>query len=301
MSEFHKLVKTIATLFAIGLAVLIISSIASTILRIPDYIFNRNESGIEVTEVIDKADKLEYSETDEEVDDMKNNNITKREAISEVKKIQIYHTVGKLTVQESANQEFLVEAVNVDEDFSIEKKENGVLIIREKQKNVNFLGLNNKERRITISIPKGIVIEEFYLSAGVGDIRIDDIQVNIFEVEAGAGNIKGSNLVAEQFKIECGVGNTSFREVLLGTTNIEGGVGNIDIRGKIHGNIDVETGVGNVNLQLDGSIEDYKISGNKGLGSIKINREKINNYNGKNSEYKVNVEGGIGNIDIVIE
>ena len=65
------------------------------------------------------------------------------------------------------------------------------------------------------------------------------------------------------------------------------------------GNTQIDCGVGDVELELTGDAEKYAIHTEKGIGDIKINDSSVANDStiGK-GENKINIEGGVGNVDI---
>ena len=77
------------------------------------------------------------------------------------------------------------------------------------------------------------------------------------------------------------------------------GVGKLSLTSKLTGNNKIDSGVGEMNLSLIGTLEDYKISLDKGIGNATINGDNMkdnNTYGTGNS--KLDIDGGIGSIDI---
>ena len=77
------------------------------------------------------------------------------------------------------------------------------------------------------------------------------------------------------------------------------GLGSINITTKLLGNNSIDRGVGKINLTLLGNPDDYKISIDKGLGTAKINNDKItNNQIIGEGDTEININSGIGTIEI---
>ena len=79
------------------------------------------------------------------------------------------------------------------------------------------------------------------------------------------------------------------------------GIGEVNINSLITGNSDVDAGIGILNLNLQGSIADYRIITDKGVGNLKINGQNISGastYGEGNNLIKI--DEGIGNINIIV-
>lgn len=76
-------------------------------------------------------------------------------------------------------------------------------------------------------------------------------------------------------------------------------VGKFTLEAAILGNSKIDHGVGSITLNLIGAKEEYKIHVDKGIGTITIDNKNINDNqiigNGIN---KIDIDGGIGNMDI---
>lgn len=57
------------------------------------------------------------------------------------------------------------------------------------------------------------------------------------------------------------------------------GVGKLSLISKLTGNNKIDSGIGEMNLSLIGTLEDYKISLDKGIGKAKINRKTMKDDN----------------------
>ena len=77
------------------------------------------------------------------------------------------------------------------------------------------------------------------------------------------------------------------------------GVGEVNLIASLIGKNEINAGVGSLNIDLQGEKESYKIQADKGLGSVKIDGREISNGEtfGDGENY-IEVDGGVGNIDI---
>lgn len=67
----------------------------------------------------------------------------------------------------------------------------------------------------------------------------------------------------------------------------------------IKGNSKINAGIGSLELNVLGSKNDYVIKANKGIGNILIDGLNVSdNYTYGNGEDTLNIEGGIGSINV---
>ena len=192
---------------------------------------------------------------------------------------------------------FKVETNN--EDISC-KQSNEKLVI--KDKNYNWFGTHNNEDLI-VYIPEGLELEKVEINAGVGKIDIENLTAKKLSFELGAGETEVKNLtVSNECSIEGGAGRVNILGGTIKDLDLDMGIGEINLTSKLTGKADIDAGVGNLNINLQGDKETYKIKANKGIGTIKIDGKDISNSEiCGNGENYIEVDGGIGNIDIDFE
>jgi DUF4097 and DUF4098 domain-containing protein YvlB len=278
MSELQKVLKYFAMAFAAFLAFTIISGIVTALFAVTGFFSFSNNT----------------STSTSKVDGTYN--------YSNVRNIEIDHSIGNLIIKTSDNDDIIVETTNVTNDFTIKQKDNGDLYIHDDQEFFNVLGRINKNKKIVVYLPEDFVAEKFDIEAGAGNIQIENLKANKFVLVAGFGNVEGDNIIADSCILESGVGNINLNNVNLTNVDIEGGVGNIKIYGELYGKTIVDSGVGNIKLVLDGDLNDYNINAEKGIGTIKVNGDSISQINSnKNASNVMDIKGGVGNIDIIID
>ena len=76
------------------------------------------------------------------------------------------------------------------------------------------------------------------------------------------------------------------------------GVEKFNLTNKITENIKVDDEVGKININLIGSKQEYAIKIEKGIGQISIDNKEVNNGNYGNGSNYIDIDGGVGSIDI---
>ena len=189
-------------------------------------------------------------------------------------------------------------------DFSVDTNnakikityENGTLKIHEK----GTPSFNTSDLVLKISLPSASNFKTVKVEMGAGKTHIANLNTDILDLNLGAGkNLLEKIEVNTQTKIEGGAG---LIEILAGTLNnvdFDLGVGKVFINASILGNSKIECGVGSVELNLLGNQESYQLNVEKGIGSIDVADKIYNNDDtiGNGNNY-LKIEGGIGNIKV---
>lgn len=275
MTTFQKVIKYAA----IGFAILLTIGILSGIVRVV--------SGVVLLFDGTDTERVDYSAE-----------------FSDVEKLDINNRVGNLTVKAGESNGFRVEATNVSSDFKA-KVRNGTLEIDEPDFIGRFFGFNigksgSRRAVITVYVPKGFTADRIKIDSGAGGVKLEDISVKNLNINAGVGDIYGRNITAGKVDIDGGVGNISFTEVDFSNVEVGGGVGNISIEGNITGKSEFDCGVGEVDIRLTGKREDYALDIDAGLGSVRVNGDKVSNkyrdtYKADNT---IEIDGGVGSTEI---
>lgn len=270
MTSGQKIIKYIAIAIAIFLIINIIGIIL-TIFAGLGIFFN-------VKEAITNTENFE-----EVIDDY---------PIEEITNLDIEINYSKLEIKNGDT--FKIECNN--EKIYTEKKGNKIEI---KEKNNWF---NKQETsNITIYIPENKIFERTEIEAGAGEINIDKLQTNNLTFSIGAGKVQINELeVFEKAEIEGGAGKADIISGELHNLDLEMGLGELNLTTKLIGNNVIEQGIGKLSINLTDNIENYKIRTSKGLGSITINGNEVQDGNTYgNGENNIRIEGGMGAIEIV--
>ena len=278
MSELQKVIKYCAMGFAAFLAFSIITGIITGILA-----FSGSFSTIGSANTV---------------------NVTK--SFEDVKSLSADNGIGTFTIKVGESDKVEVVAENVSENFKVEKSFSGNLEIKSTFNFWNFFngaGNQNKQAKITIYIPKDFMAENIEINAGAGNVNIEALSTKKLKINAGAGNIYGKNITASEVKLDGGVGEITLEQVDLSKVDIDCGIGNVNLQGRMFGKCKIDCGVGEVKLNLQGSTDDYNLNIEKGLGSVYIDGEKYSdlNWNNTTASNSLDIDGGVGDIDIDFE
>lgn len=269
MSSVQKVIKYVAIGFAAFLSITIITAIGSAIFGIAGG-FNSGETK-NFSEIFEDIESIKVSSSIAQVDIVKGD---------------VFQVTGE-NVPESMN-------IYVD---------NHTLIVKDNDKKWFNFTVGDTKAIVTITVPKDFVAESTHIDTGFGKVYVEFLNTKKLEINLGTGNIKGNDIKADQVDIEGGVGNISLDNVTFTDTKIEGGVGSINIQGSLTGYTKLECGVGSVDLSIVGNYDDYSFDIETGIGSIRINGDKVSDMkktvNGATNE--LDVEGGVGSINIDIE
>ncbi len=199
---------------------------------------------------------------------------------------------SELVIEKGDN--FYLESTNADMIDVNER--NGSFIVKEKNRKLFNSGNSNK---VVLTIPENYNFNDVSIETGAGSVNVSDITADVLDLELGAGKVNISNLnILRETDIEGGVGKIDITNCIFDELSLSIGVGDTEIDGIFTGNTEIETGVGSVNIKLNDGIENYKFYVEKGIGSIHIDGESVNNGNYGNGTKRFEVEGGIGSIKI---
>ncbi|NLZ80627.1 MAG: DUF4097 domain-containing protein [Clostridiales bacterium] len=287
MTTLQKTIKYFAIAAAILLSVSILSIIASVAIGIFSGIGMFGNSISSKTNIgIKKGQKIEITE---ELMDF-------QESFSNIESIEVENSASEFYIK--TGNEFRVEANNVSRNFSATVK-SGTLTIEDDGWRIGWFGArsgNPFNSVITLYVPEDFVGDTVSITTGAGTIIVDQLTTESLNVNAGAGKIDFDNTNSKDTRIEGGVGSLSFTNANLGDLHLSCGVGKTYIEGIVYGDSKIECGVGNLEMKLTGSIDDYDLTADMGIGEIRINGTKYNNRNWRNSNApnSLEIDGGIG-------
>ena len=283
MTFWQKVIKYLAIAFAIFLIVNIIGVILSIIGIFGGIAFFSNTITNVREEII--QDQPNYSETPQVItDNIQIENITNLE-------IDVKYSTLKI----KNNDTFKVESN--DKNVTCTQKGNE-LIIKETGNN----WLNKKEgNTIIIYIPENKEFNEIDFDTGAGDISIESLTAKDFSFSIGAGKVEINKLnISNEAEIDGGAGKVDILSGEIRNLDLDMGIGEFNLNTKLLGNNNIEQGMGKLVIRLTDTMQNYTIKTVKGMGSITIDGEEDQNKttygNGQNV---VNIEGGMGAIEIV--
>lgn len=281
MKEFQKIIKYIAVAFGLYLAISIIGGIIAIIVSIFTGFYGISYLTDSLNDAINS-------------DDTSIERIDENQEVEEFSKMKLDISASNLTIKLEGNS-YKVETYQIPKNTKIESKD-GILEIKNNKK----LNKSDSKSSITIYLPEGVELEEADIQIGAGIVDVTGLIAKNVEFNFGAGNVNMQNItVKNNAKIECGAGQAIIKNSELANANIEAGVGKLVYSGDLTGNTQIDCGVGDVELELTGDAEKYAIHTEKGIGDIKINDSSVaDDSTTGNGENKINIEGGVGSIDI---
>lgn len=225
----------------------------------------------------------------------KENTIDFEEVYYNINEIDIDAVVSNITIQ--SGSQFKVLASGVGEAFSSTVK-NGILRIEEKGK---FLYWDNWQGNIVVTVPEGVVLDKLSIDTGAGKFLIKGVYADTFDMDHGAGILEIMDCNFMETDIDGGAGEISITSSVLNHLDMDAGVGKVQIEASITGNSEIDCGVGEIDITLLGSVYDYTIQAEKGIGSVQINGETLNSdgiYGSGSNHLKL--EGGVGSIFVFL-
>jgi len=236
------------------------------------------------------------------------------ETYTDVKSIDMKIEYGEINLVEG--DEFSIKADNMlDDDFESYVKD-GTWMIRENDANdFHIFGFDFSAQQLfrwngdftphyTITIPRIFVAENVIIAIGAGDMEVESINASQGTFTLGAGRITiGELVITEESEYNVGAGQMILENITANNISVECGVGDVAIEGIINGDNYIHSGVGSVKLDLQGNEEDYTYDVNAGIGSVSIGETSYNNVtnkiiNSSNNANYLNLDSGIGDIDI---
>lgn len=287
MNQFQKTVKYLAMAFAIFLTCTIIYLVISTI-------------GFAVN-IFDFAGNWTPSKKD-------NKNTLSGESFTDtyddIEKIYIEHGVGKLTIKPSDTEGVSVYISDLEDYYKVTNTKK-TLKVENKFNKDNFFDFGFRARpsqqvEVIINLPEDYGLKDLDIQAGAGEIILEDFVTGNLSINAGAGAISVAKVVAGHTDIVGGVGELKFRDVEFNSGDISTGVGRLNFSGELKGQHTIEAGVGEINFDIQGKLEDYDLSIDKGLGKIQVNGKgyKDVNFSQSQTDNSLDISGGVGSINI---
>lgn len=187
--------------------------------------------------------------------------------------------------------------VETDSKYVSCYQDNQKIVVKEK----NHLSLKkNDEYKIIVTIPRELMFDIVDIETDAGKINIEELQTKRLNLNLGAGLSTINNLiVTDKAKIDGGAGKIVIKNGTINNLSFDMGVGESIISAGILGNSDIDAGIGKLEVNLNGTINDYSISVDKGIGSIKFNGKNLKDDTiiGNGNNY-LTIDGGVGAIKI---
>ena len=149
-------------------------------------------------------------------------------------------------------------------------------------------------------VPSDFIFDRVAIESGASKTNIEELYTKQLYLDLGAGKVMINNLtVLENAKIDGGAGETIIKSSNIHNLDLEMGVGRLSLSSKLTGNNKIDSGIGEMNLSLLGTLDDYCIILDKGLGNATINGKNMSDDTTYGTgENKLDIDGGVGSIQI---
>lgn len=158
----------------------------------------------------------------------------------------------------------------------------------------------SERSEVVVYVRTGVKFDKVDLTMKAGTLNIEKLVAEEVELELGAGKTYiGELRTTRRTRIDGGAGVVEVRGGELRNLDLELGAGRTEIRARILGDGRVDTGVGRLELELLGEEKDYKLTIDKGLGSVTLNGRKLEDggiYG--QGENLLKIESGVGAVEI---
>ena len=180
--------------------------------------------------------------------------------------------------------------------LSVSEKDGVLTITDEAKSNSNY-----SNAVLTLYVPNGIVFDDVDITTGAAKVMADALSTSSLELKLGAGDVRFESLhVSSNADIKGGTGQISIVSGTINDLSLEMGMGELNLTAAVLGDSNLKFGVGESNLTLIGSKDDYKVDVEKGLGSVSVDGKNVSDFGSSGNEQNhVNIEGGVGAINIV--
>lgn len=222
--------------------------------------------------------------------------------IQNLEKLEVTENILVLDIEVASSNIIIKEGTTLDietnnEYINLKQKNNKVTITEKKR---NWLNINNTNNNLIIYVPSNYIFDEVSIEAGAGKVEVETITTKKLDLDLGAGKVSIDNLtVSQNTEIDGGAGEITITNGNINNLDLDMGVGKLTLTSVLTGSSDIDAGVGEQNLNLIGSIDNYKIILDKGIGASTLDGETIKNstYYG-NGLNLIDIDGGIGSIKI---
>ena len=162
-----------------------------------------------------------------------------------------------------------------------------------------FLGVDGRTE-VKVYLPEKIRLTDIEIDTGAGKVDIEYLKTERLRLELGAGLTEIAYVEAtERAEIESGAGALEIRDGKLKDLNLKHGAGKCSITASILGTSKLDAGVGRVELSLTGAEKDYRFVVDKGIGTVTINHNSVEDDEVYGSgDNLIKLESGVGSVEI---
>lgn len=188
--------------------------------------------------------------------------------------------------------------VEVDNDDIKVRQDNNKIYIEE---NTNWFKFNN-DSNLLITVPSSLVFAGVAVDTGAGKLDINNLTTDNLYLDLGAGKANINNMTVNKVaEIDGGAGEINIKTSVINNLDMDMGVGKVYLNAQLLGNNEIDSGVGKVDIDLIGTINDYKITLDKGIGETIIDGKSIVSGTYGSGASKISIDGGVGNINVSLD
>lgn len=218
---------------------------------------------------------------------------------NELKVIDVNETASVLSVDISTTNLTIKsgDVLNVETDNNDIKvrQDNNKIYIEENTNWFNF----NKDSNLVITVPTPLVFDGVALETGAGKLDISNLTTDNLYIDLGAGKADINNMtVNKKAEIDGGAGEINIKTSVINNLDMDMGVGKVYLNAQLLGHNEIDSGVGKVDIDLIGTINDYKIILDKGVGETSIDGKSIASGTYGSGPNKISIDGGVGSINV---
>lgn len=207
---------------------------------------------------------------------------------------------GAQLVIKKGGEKLDVVAENLPEDEYIYGTQDGKFYLKRKSgfefiypSIIGLLSDKNTDPKITITLPDK-EYNKVEIAVGAGTADIDGLTARNADISVGAGEMTARDFkVTGELDIDLGTGESTFENFDANKVDLDTGIGQTNFSGSVYGGMEADCGIGEVNITIFGRSSDYDIDVDSGIGSINVNR----NSSGR-GDIPMNINGGIGEVNV---
>ncbi|MBR4528792.1 MAG: DUF4097 family beta strand repeat protein [Lachnospiraceae bacterium] len=174
----------------------------------------------------------------------------------------------------------------------------GALVITQNTDLFHSQTLTGK-KKLTITLPKGQVYNDFKVALDMGNCEIEDISAKNAEIDLKMGNLKFKDAVCDTLNVDAAMGNVEIDGLKAKNAAFSVDAGNIDVSDMgTFESLSVDANMGNVKLDLDMKLADLTISSDSDLGSVTVNGNKLTDSSLGSGPAKLSVNADLGSVKI---
>ncbi len=145
-------------------------------------------------------------------------------------------------------------------------------------------------------------LEELRIEMGAGTLEAEALRAKTLELDFGAGKSMIGELVAERsVKVSSGAGLLEINGGSLRDLDFSMGAGKVVLRSELLGRSKIDAGLGELNIDLLGRAGQYRLDVEHGLGAVNLNGQKFDGEIWGDGENLVEIDGGVGAVNLRVE